>query len=405
MFCGRCGAQVAGDAPYCLGCGAPRPEAARAAPQADTYPLLAAANLARVRRQYQDAASKCLEVLRRQPRHPTAHSLLGDIYRDQGKLRDAIEWYRLALELDPTSAADRKKLDQLVDQVYAGAGRPRGARKEPPLARFANRVCALLRCADLPRPLRLAMAATGVLVLLLVVFVFAYRASMAPAVSARAIQIHKPGEAAPAPPRRPFAGGTPTPAPAAPTAGATRPSGETPKGSAAAEGANRTQRQGATGAPPSFEPLLAPPPAGENGPGLVARQESLLGALRATTIKGERPRAIDSVWIDPRTQVAYVDFRAPELATPTGTKRNLILVALALAGAAHRADPALATITLRGALPIPDRGGKKAPEYAFVGEINVARLPDPSAAPLAPDQALALFGNVWWHPLFADLVP
>jgi len=382
MFCGQCGAPIPEDAPYCRTCGAPKAERERApaqTPQTEAYPLLAAANLARIRRQYQDAASKCLEVLRRHPKDATAHSLLGDIYREQGLLRDAIEWYRQALDLDPTSAADREKFDQLTDQVYAAdAGRTAAAPSRSRLRRLADRVCGVLRCADLPRPLRLAMAATVVLLVLVLLFILAHRASMAPPAGAQ-------GGGAPAATAPPSASVPPADSePAVVTPGPAPPADAPPEEPA--------------------EPDLTTP-AGADSPGLAARQSRLLGALRSASITGERPRAIDAVWIDPRTQAVMIDFRAPELATPTDTKRNLILVALALAGAAHRADRGVASATLRGALPVPDASGDRAMEYVFVGEISVHRLPGPTASRLPPDQALRLFTNVWWHSLYADLVP
>ena len=38
-----------------------------------------------------------MRVLRSQPGNADAHSLLGDIYRDQGAIDDAIQWYRMAV--------------------------------------------------------------------------------------------------------------------------------------------------------------------------------------------------------------------------------------------------------------------------------------------------------------------
>jgi len=385
MFCGHCGAEVAEEAPYCRACGAPKAGQARASGSvtldADVYPILAAANLARVRRQFAEAAATCLEVLRHQPRNPTAHSLLGDIYRDQGKPRDAIEWYKQALELDPQSSSDRKKLDQLRDQVYTGPG-PRGqagSRSGPPLVGW---IVGRVR-SELARPVRLAMAASVVLLVLILVFLLALRATTAPPASAQATDTGK-------------AAGAPVPTAARSLPAAPAPS-TPPKPSASTPPAVVLP-------PPPPEGLRLARPGAPRGAGLAAREARLLGALRATSIQGERPRAIDSVWIDPRNQAAIIDFRAPERATPTDTKRNLIMVALALSQAARQADSALAVATLRGALPVPDPLGKKATEYVFVAEIDLQSLPG-AEVPLTPDQALGRFSNVWWHSLYADLVP
>ncbi|HZO88766.1 MAG TPA: tetratricopeptide repeat protein [Chthonomonadaceae bacterium] len=73
---------------------------------------LTRANLFRLRGQWEEAVERCIEVLRAQPGNPAAHSLLGDIYRDQGKTDDAIQWYRMALELRPNPADEAKLRDQ-----------------------------------------------------------------------------------------------------------------------------------------------------------------------------------------------------------------------------------------------------------------------------------------------------
>jgi len=75
-------------------------------------PLLAQANLARIRSHWNEAVEICVRVLRSQPGNADAHSLLGDIYRDQGLVDDAIQWYRMASDLRPTGP-DVEKLRKL----------------------------------------------------------------------------------------------------------------------------------------------------------------------------------------------------------------------------------------------------------------------------------------------------
>ena len=75
-------------------------------------PLLGQANLARMRSQYSEAAEMCVRVLRSQPGNADAHSLLGDIYRDQGAVDDAIQWYRMATDIRP-NGPDARKLAKL----------------------------------------------------------------------------------------------------------------------------------------------------------------------------------------------------------------------------------------------------------------------------------------------------
>ena len=73
---------------------------------------LTQANLCRMRQDWSNAIDYCVAVLQEQPGNATAHSLLSDIYRDQGKLDDAIQWARLAIDLKP-SPADVAKLQKL----------------------------------------------------------------------------------------------------------------------------------------------------------------------------------------------------------------------------------------------------------------------------------------------------
>jgi hypothetical protein len=78
--------------------------------RADLNALLAVANLLRMRGQWVEAIERCTEALRLCPESAAAHSLIADIYENQGRLDKAIHWYQLALELAPESLADKAKL-------------------------------------------------------------------------------------------------------------------------------------------------------------------------------------------------------------------------------------------------------------------------------------------------------
>lgn len=73
------------------------------------------ANLHRVRGEWSEAVDVCVRVLRANPSNVDAHSLLGDIHRDQGAIDDAIQWYRMAADLKP-NGADVAKLQALETQ-------------------------------------------------------------------------------------------------------------------------------------------------------------------------------------------------------------------------------------------------------------------------------------------------
>ena len=78
---------------------------------------LARANLLRMRGGYDAAVDQCLSVLKRAPEDPDAHTLIGDIYAEQGDLGQAAQWYELALDLNPESAADRQKLAYVQQRI------------------------------------------------------------------------------------------------------------------------------------------------------------------------------------------------------------------------------------------------------------------------------------------------
>ena len=56
-----------------------------------------------------------MSVLRSQPANQSAHVLLGDVYRDQNRLDDAIQWYGMAVDLRP-NPTDQAKLEQVKQQ-------------------------------------------------------------------------------------------------------------------------------------------------------------------------------------------------------------------------------------------------------------------------------------------------
>ena len=91
----------------------------------EVYALLAQANLLRMRGCWEEAVENCMAALRLTPDSPSAQSLLGDIYENQGRRDDAIQWYRMALDLNPLSTADRVKLERLLSLQSDGAVRSR----------------------------------------------------------------------------------------------------------------------------------------------------------------------------------------------------------------------------------------------------------------------------------------
>lgn len=101
--------------------GGDAPAAAESGLSREAYALLAQANLLRVRGHWAEAVDACRAALRLAPESAAAQSLLGDIYENQGALDEAAQWYRMALDSTPDSAADRMKLDRLLGHQEAAS--------------------------------------------------------------------------------------------------------------------------------------------------------------------------------------------------------------------------------------------------------------------------------------------
>ncbi len=84
-------------------------------------PLLARANLLKMRGQWEEAVAVCTDAIRRSPNSATAHALLGDIYLAQGKGGDALHWYRMALDRNPSQTGLAEKHDRLLAEQRAVA--------------------------------------------------------------------------------------------------------------------------------------------------------------------------------------------------------------------------------------------------------------------------------------------
>lgn len=139
------------------------------------YALLAQANLCRMRGQWEAATEKCMQVMTLAPNNASAQSLLGDIYDNQGFLDDAIQWYRMALDIQPDSPADRLKLARLLEAKARHLPPPTPAPAPEPAATSPAPAPALLRkwqdsAGDKPDALvKWAALAAGLLVVLVVV--------------------------------------------------------------------------------------------------------------------------------------------------------------------------------------------------------------------------------------------
>jgi hypothetical protein len=119
-MCERCFAPVQSTDQICPECGAPLHSAGSVqVVESAVHADLAQANLLRLRGERDAAEKKCLSILKRYPNEPEAHSLLGELSADREDYPRAIEWFELALDLNPNSATDKARLEELKAKVHS----------------------------------------------------------------------------------------------------------------------------------------------------------------------------------------------------------------------------------------------------------------------------------------------
>ena len=322
----------------------------------EAYALLAQANLLRMRGQWPDAIEKCMDVMTLAPDNASAQSLLGDIYDNQGHIDDAIQWYRMALDVNPHSPADQLKLGRLLEAkarqlppqtpappaaAPATAPRPPARPVSPTLRAWQQRLSAspdaIIRWA--------AIGAALLVVLVVAIALLGIRAAPpAQDVQVNALPVVVPTIAPPPDP----AGTTPV-SPAPPNA------------------------------------VLA---------GHDPNEAALLGKLQAAPTLTAQSLTVTDAQADPRTGRVTVTFSLPPPAAGTLLRDTLLRGALTVGQAAAQNGSGVNQLTLRCvAAPAPG----SAPALLCVADTTAAQI-----APLAPSPAptpaalLAIFSNVWW---------
>ncbi|MCH7905288.1 MAG: hypothetical protein IH944_12090 [Armatimonadetes bacterium] len=105
-------------ATFCVECGVPlSDEPGAEGSDAEVYREITQANLHRIRGDYKAAINQCLTILKRYPNNGTAHTLLGDIYAEQGDLEQSSQWFEMALDLRPESENDQRKLESVQQRI------------------------------------------------------------------------------------------------------------------------------------------------------------------------------------------------------------------------------------------------------------------------------------------------
>lgn len=310
------------------------------------YLMLMRANVLRLRRQYQLAQAQCSEVLRRDPANAAAHSVLGDIARDQGKLRDAIEWYKMALDLNPGNVSDRKKLEAVIDQVYSGEKGKVLQRVQAGVSETIESAASEIRAARLPSAMTVTLGAMlGVIMLVTIIVLILGR------------------------------GGAPAPAPAA-----TPPSG----GFSALQAAPLEPAPGASAAA-AAEPRFKE----DVGPLETALAEELVRQARAVDPNCKVRKA----QVDPLDGGVTVEVSMPRLWSRENTRSGIARVAVPLAVAAAGWDDRFSRVLVR--CSVQQEGQPE--RLAFVAEATNEELAKVPADPGVQDPN-EVFRSVWWDP-------
>ncbi|UCH36856.1 MAG: tetratricopeptide repeat protein [Armatimonadota bacterium] len=375
MNCPQCGSGLAEDATVCPECGAPVAEArSRQTPEpleGETHALLAEANLLRLRRQYESATTKCVEVLRRYPNDASAHSLLGDIARDQGAYTDALGWYRLALQLDPTSTSDSNKIAQVEHRLSSLSDD--ATRKTPSWRAVFARA--------FPRPpigLLLGLALGCILVATLVALSREKGATRASILDEVLPRVVAPGarppsrDVAPAPTRRAEDG---------------RDRRSAPRDEAR-EPVIYAPGKDASSATPAADVAVSP----------SDKERVLLESLRSAAEAEGLMTTVDAVTVDPRDGAATLSIMVEDAVASPDTRYIVLQKCLRAAEVAFATDDELTRATLHCAAPVPGPGGMQNEETVFIGDISRSALTRAAGRSLTMGEALALFASPpWWH--------
>lgn len=373
MTCPQCGSALPDGVSLCPECGAPSVQARSnhllQPLDSDISVPLAEANLLRLRRNYDLATAKCVEVLRKYPNNACAHSLLGDVYRDQGAYSEALAWYKLAAQLDPTGAADRQKIEQVEAQL--ASQQEMRAAEAPVLKRVLSQAR-----GKLPFGLMLGLMLGCVLLGALIALSLSRGrtpSQMLPAT--RAPRVLEPGMGVGSAERYHPAGSR----------------AEQPQAGPPAPGTSEERVVYSSGREPAPAPAAALNPAD--------KERALLEALRAAADSDGVMVTVDSVTTDPRDGGATLAIMVRDAVASEDNRGLVVAKCLRMAELALAQDSTLTRITMRCSAPVPEEGGVQQEKVVFVGDVNPTALRQAAGRNLTIDDALALFtGAPWWHP-------
>lgn len=350
-FCDHCLAPLAQNATHCPECGLPVTSGTDdplliAEEERLVNPRLAHANLLRMRGKWEEAMRACSEVLRQFPNNVHAHALMGDIYRDQGNLEEAAQWYKLALDLAPDSAVDRRRLEQVQQELEI---------RQQAQSR-SEEVEHLQRQARLLRVFSASVLGVAVIAAIGITWAFQSRISGRPAPATLSITTS----------RSPIETPSPTDLPA--------PTVEPPA--------------------PNNAPTEPQPPAGQKPEGRVRTEDDLL-ADRVKEWLGQhevKPNLL-MVTTDPLANHLLVTFGY----TASTSRDTLYRTAWLSAAAVFAMQPEVQTVRVRCLVPVNTSSTEKMMVLAFTADILRKQMP-PQPVDTPAKDIPAFFQNPWYSP-------
>ncbi len=319
---------------------------------------LAQANLLRMRACWGPAIEECMDVLRLSPGNASAQSLLGDIYENQGRFDDAIQWFRMALDANPDSASDRAKLKHLLhvkERAAEETSRPSedrvsaAAERRATTSAMPGETPALAERLGARFPERLIRwGAVGAGALTLVIILAAVLATAHHGL-----------------PTFPGAAG------------------------------HEIKADPVLLPAPTSPPSSLPGPAAPAAPGRDPSEQTILLAVQASPALGAAGISPIDVQVDPRDSEVTLTLLCHGAVSRPNLLRAALLGAQAAAGTPNAR--AVSTLTIRCSTPSPDGSSDGSAPLAFMGDVAPASVPATvDVSHLTSDQIQGLFSNIWW---------
>jgi len=393
IICSACWTVVPTGSHFCGGCGAQVSTSVTGTQRLAA--LLSEANLYRMRAQWLDAENRCIEAMRLDPNTVDAHSLLGDIYRDQGKLEEAAQWYHLALDLNLNSVGDKVKLAEVEKQQKKSVVSP-GVVKQVPGPPTAYGTQKLL---GLP-PSTWLQGITAVAVIFVVIVIGI-------AISMRSGRTDTETVSVPKAASGPV--GTPIPSSGAPQVASQNPptprvQGPSPNpvvplssGNMPLEFSDPPQDPGPSPQDETADPAPSRTTVVKTVPIGATDYEKSLRAFVAGNAQLTRDTVLGAVTVDPRhPRASIVISIAPRRSDLSVTRGIAIRAATRVAAAAFAGDSVLNAITVN--VRLKSGGERFVPVFAGDADRNAAQsLPENASL----EQMMAAYSSYWWAPAYA----